>query len=52
MATINLQVSNRNRSGLERPQGMLIVVVLLGTLGLGWFALYVWLFLNRGLWLP
>lgn len=52
MATVNLHVSNRNRSGLERPQGMLTVVVLLGALGLGWFALYVWLFLNRGLWLP
>jgi hypothetical protein len=52
VSTVHLHLSEANRSELQRPQGMLTVVVLLGALGLSWFALYVWLFLNTGPWLP
>jgi hypothetical protein len=54
MATIKLTHASRhgNNSDLEHPEGMLVAVVLLGALGLAWFALYVWLFLSRGAWLP
>jgi hypothetical protein len=48
MTTPNLShpLPDRRRSDLERPQGMLTVVVLLGGLGLAWFALTVWLALS------
>ena len=43
---------DRNHAGLEHPAGMLTIVVLLGALGLAWFALYVWLVLSRSVSLP
>jgi hypothetical protein len=40
------------RQPREHPEGTLVVTVLLGALGLAWFAIYVWRFVNQAYSLP
>ena len=41
--------SGVDTSTLEHPRGTLAIMIIFGTLfGLGWLAMYVWRFLERG----
>jgi hypothetical protein len=47
------EVSDQHRSvdtsAVEHPRGTLAIMIVFGTLfGLGWLAMYVWRFLERG----
>lgn len=38
----------RLRPHRDHPEGNLAAVVIIGVLGLAWFAAWVWMFLDRG----